>query len=204
VPQRVVRVPKLLISGLVVGSLLLAQPAVAKAAAAYDRVKVSAAGISLLVPHAWLTVHTRDQAEQILGNHPEYSANGVTVDALLNTGFQSGHDSNGDDYDDRSVGLQVYRNAHSIGSLQDLRSRFGGVPFHDVTVKRSHVAQRPAFVATYVQDFGNTSISPVFVTTYVFVSRSHQIGLTFQTQQRSDDAFDKMTRTIVRSVRLTR
>jgi hypothetical protein len=186
--QRVVRGPKLLIAGLVVGSVLVAHAGAAEGAPAYDRIAVPAAGISLVVPQAWFrTARTRDEA---VGS--------------LNTGFRSGHDANGDHYDDHSVGVQVYRNAHTVGSLQDLRSSFARVPFHDVTVKRTRVAQRPAFVATYVQDFGNVSISPVFATMYVFVSRSHQVGLTFQTQQRSDDEFDKMTRTMVRSIRVVR
>ena len=181
-----------------------ASAALAAKSEAVERVKVEAAGISVLIPDSYdVTQWTRKKATDYLKNNPSAAASGITVESLLKQPLVANRDLNADGSADRSIVVGYTAGPRSAGSPAAMRESLAKFGYHDITTARATVAGRHAVIADFTRDAAasNGSTASVNVREFLFPAGSGVTEITFS--RRPDDAaFDKSIRSIIKSVQL--
>jgi hypothetical protein len=178
--------------------------ALAAKSEAVERVKVKAAGISLLIPDSYDITHwTRKKANAYVKNNPSAAASGTTVESLLKQPLVANLDLNADGSADRSIVVGYTAGPRSPTSPGAMRESLTELGYHDITTARATVAGRDGVVANFTRDApaaGGSTFS-IVVREYAFPAGSGVTEITFS--RRPDDAaFDKSTRRIIKSVQI--
>ena len=181
-----------------------ASSALAAKSEAVERVKVKAAGISLLIPDSYdITQWTRKRANDYVKNNPSAAASGITVESLLKQPLIANLDLNADGSADRAIVVGYTTGPRSAGSPVAIRESLTKLGYHDITTARATVAGRHGVIANFTRDAAATdgSTSSILVRDYTFPAGSGVTEITFS--RRPDDAaFDKSIRSTIKSVQL--